>query len=102
MPGAGSASRAGPIGISGEAAMATATATTAPATVTAASRARRQRGQAGPGHAQRAQDRELHRIQDQLAGQQLADDGQPDQPGQHGEHRQRHRLRADRPLRGGT
>ena len=39
MPGAGSASRAGPIGISGEAAMATPTATTAPATVTAASRA---------------------------------------------------------------
>ena len=40
MPGAGSASRAGPIGINGEAAMATPTARTAPARVTAATRAR--------------------------------------------------------------
>ena len=38
IPGLGSASRADPIGISGDAAMATATAITAPATVTAATR----------------------------------------------------------------
>ena len=99
-PGAGSASRAGPIGISGEAAMATATAMHRPGDGHRGQPGQGQRGQAGPGHAQRAQDRELRRIQDQLAGQQLADHGQPDQPGQHGEHRQRHRLRADRPLRG--
>ena len=57
-----------------------------------------QHGQTGPGHAQRPKDGELRRVQDHLAGQQLTDHGQPDQPGQHREDRQRHRLRPDRPL----
>ena len=60
-----------------------------------------QRGQPGAGHAEGAQDRELRRVQDQLAAKQLADDGQRDQPGQRGEDRQCDSLRADGPLGGG-
>ena len=99
-PGAGSASRAGPIGISGEAATATADRDDGPRERHRGQPGQGQRRQAGPGHAQRAQDRELGRVQHQLPGQQLAHHRQRDQPGQHGEHRQRHRLRPDRPLRG--
>ena len=59
----------------------------------------RQRGQPGPAHAEGAQDREFRRVEDELAAQQLPDDGQRDQARERGEDRQRGRFRPDRPLR---
>ena len=98
-PGSGSANRAGPIGISGDAAIATPTAMAAPAVVTAAALASDSATRPGPAHAQSAQDREFGRVEDELTAQQLPDDGQRDQAGERGEDRQRGRLRPDRPLR---
>ena len=69
IPGCGSARRAGPIGISGEAATATATAMTAPVTVTAASRTSDRTASWPRVMPEGAQDRELRRVQHQLAGQ---------------------------------
>ncbi len=61
-PGSGSASRAGPIGISGEAATATATARTAPVPVTMASLAMERASRLRAGHADGAQHGELGRL----------------------------------------
>lgn len=58
----------------------------------------RQRGKTGPAHAERAQDRELGRVEDELAAQQLPDDGECDQACERGEDRKRGRFRPDRPL----
>ena len=68
-PGSGSASRAGPIGISGEAATATATARQAPRHGHRGDPGQGQRGQAGPGHAQRAQDGETQPSPGRAGGQ---------------------------------
>ena len=93
-PGAGSTARAGPIGISGEAATAMATASSAPVTVIDGEPGQGQRDQGAPGRAEGAQHRELRRVQRELPGEQLAEHDEGDQAGQRGEGRERDGLRA--------
>jgi hypothetical protein len=99
-PGAGSAARAGPIGISGDAATATATAISAPPAVTAARRAR-DSATSAPRVAPMAQHGQFRRVQGELPAEQLAEHGQRDQAGEGREGGQRDGLRADRLLERG-
>ena len=57
-----------------------------------------ERSETGPAHAECAQDGEFRRVEDELAAQQLPDDGQCDQARERREDRQGGRFRPDGPL----